>query len=43
MTKEATQEERQRRGARITAMIVGGVALGVFLLTLYLSGGSIGK
>ena len=37
MTKELTQEERQRRGAKITAMIVGGVAFGIFLLTLYLS------
>jgi len=39
MTKEITQEERQRRGARITAMIVGAIALGVFLLTLYFSRG----
>ena len=37
MTKELTQEERQRRGIKITAMIVGGIALGIFLLTLYLS------
>ena len=37
MTKELTQEERQRRGVRITAIIVGAVAAGVFLLTLYLS------
>lgn len=37
MTKELTQEERQRRGVKITAMIVGGIALGIFLLTLYLS------
>ena len=30
--------EKQRKGARITATIVGAVALGIFLLTLYLSG-----
>ena len=29
--------EKQRRGARITALIVGAVAFGVFLLTIYLS------
>lgn len=32
--------EKQRKGARVTAMIVGLVALSVFLLTLYLSAGS---
>ena len=30
--------EKQRRSARFTATIVALVALGVFLLTLYLSG-----
>lgn len=29
--------EKQRKGARVTAMIVGIFALGIFLLTLYLS------
>ncbi len=39
MTKQVTQEERQRRGAKITAMIVGAFAFSVFMLTLYLSRG----
>lgn len=39
MTKEMTQEEerlaQQRRGARTTALIVGGVALAIFLFTIF--------
>ncbi len=37
MTNELTQEERQRRGVRVTAIIVAGVAVGFFILTLFLS------
>ena len=37
MSKSLTPEERQRRGARVTAMIVGAIAAGIFFLTLYLS------
>lgn len=41
--KSLTEEEllqRQRKGARVTALIVGAIALGVFLLTIYLNSNS---
>ncbi len=35
MSQNLTQEERQRRGARKTALIVAVVAFGIFLFTIY--------
>ncbi len=32
------QLKKQRQGARVTAIIVGAIAFGIFLLTLFLSG-----